>query len=68
MPTRPANLSQSDATRLFKAAAKANVVVRIEFRPDGTIIATTGRVAAPPAEDGSTDLDKWMEKQHANPA
>ena len=32
--------TQSDAKRLFKAALNAGVDVRLEFRPDGTIIAT----------------------------
>jgi hypothetical protein len=33
------------AARLFKAAVKAGVNVRLEFRPDGTIIATAYKPA-----------------------
>jgi hypothetical protein len=49
MPTRFAKFTQSDAKRLFKAAASAGVKVRVEFRPDGTIIAIADR---PPSSDG----------------
>jgi hypothetical protein len=38
MPTRFANFTQSQAKRLFKAAVCAGVTV--EFRADGTIVAT----------------------------
>jgi hypothetical protein len=38
MPTRLANFTQAQAKRLFKAAVSAGVTV--EFRPDGTIVAT----------------------------
>jgi hypothetical protein len=41
MSGRLAKFKQSDANRLFKAAMKAGVNVRVEFRPDGTIVATT---------------------------
>ena len=45
MSNRPTKFTQSDAKRFFKAAAKAGVDVRLEFRPDGTVVATTnGRV------------------------
>jgi hypothetical protein len=68
MSTRPNKFSQSQANRLVKAAAKAGVNMRLEFRPDGTIIAITGRVATPPMhEDADTELDKWMKKHHASP-
>jgi hypothetical protein len=45
MPTRLAKFSQSDAKRLFKAAVSAGVDVTLEFRPDGTIIATAHKTA-----------------------
>jgi hypothetical protein len=61
MPSAPAKVTQSDANRLFKAAAKAGVKVRLEFRPDGTIIATTVGTAP----DVGTELDEWMEKHNA---
>ena len=42
-----AKFTQSDAERLFKAAAKAGINVRVEFRSDHSIVVTT---------DKSTDL------------
>jgi hypothetical protein len=38
MPARFANFTQTQAKRLLKAAVSAGVTV--EFRPDGTIVAT----------------------------
>jgi hypothetical protein len=68
MSNRPAKFTQSDAKRLFKAAANAGVNVRVEFHPDGTIIASTGnRVTELVPKDADTDLDKWMKKHHENP-
>jgi hypothetical protein len=68
MSNRPAKFTQSDAKRLFKAAANAGVNVRVEFHPDGTIIASTGnRVTELFPNDADTDLDKWMKKHHENP-
>lgn len=40
-----AKFTQSDAERLFKAAAKAGVSVRVEFRSDRTIVVTTDKPA-----------------------
>jgi hypothetical protein len=40
-----AKFTQSDAERLFKAAANAGVSVRVEFRSDRTIIVTTDKPA-----------------------
>jgi hypothetical protein len=61
-----AKFTQSDAERLFKAAANDGVDVRVEFRPDGTIIASTGnRITELVPNDA--DLDKWMKKHHENP-
>jgi hypothetical protein len=45
MDSRLAKFTQSDAKRLFKAAVKAVVDVRLEFRPDGMIIATAHKPA-----------------------
>jgi hypothetical protein len=42
MPRRLAAFTQSQATSIFKAAAKAGVNARVEFRSDGTIIASIG--------------------------
>jgi hypothetical protein len=46
-----AKFTQSDAERLFKAAANAGVSVRVEFRSDRTIIVTTDK----PAESSGND-------------
>ncbi len=68
MRSRLARFTESDAKRLFKAAVKAGVDVRLEFRPDGTIIATSGSATAGAnSEDVDTELDKWMKKHHADP-
>jgi hypothetical protein len=68
MSNRPARFTQSDAKRLFNAAANAGVNVRVEFHPDGTIIASIGnRVTELVPNDADTDLDKWMKKHHENP-
>ena len=48
-----AKFTQTDAQRLFKAAAKAGVTVRVEFRPDRTIIVTTDKVAHQSGDEGS---------------
>jgi hypothetical protein len=53
MPARSANFTQAQAKRLFKAAVRAGVELTVEFRPDGTIIATAHK----PAElDGAETL------------
>jgi hypothetical protein len=49
MSTRLANFTQAQAKRLFRAAVSAGVTV--EFRPDGTIVATPHK----PAEVESAD-------------
>lgn len=38
-----AKFTLSDAGRIFKAARNAGVEVKVEFRPDGTIVAFTGK-------------------------
>jgi hypothetical protein len=69
MSNRPTKFTQSDAKRFFKAAAKAGVDVRLEFRPDGTVVATTnGAVSTVATDEAKNDLDSWMKKHHANPA
>jgi hypothetical protein len=45
MPRGRAKFTQTDAERLFKAAANAGVSVRVEFRSDRTIIVTTDKPA-----------------------
>jgi hypothetical protein len=65
MPRTKGKFTQSDATRLFKAAKKADVDVRIEL-PDGTVIATIGKVdTARTSEPMSADdlLHEWRRKR-----
>ena len=66
MRSRLTKFTQADAKRLFKAAVKAGVNVRVEFWPDGTIIASTvtGTTRLLP-EDVNGDLDTWIKKHHA---
>jgi hypothetical protein len=69
MSSRRPKFTQSDARRLFQAAATAGVNLRVEFRPDGTIIASTGNGGALPVIDSlNVDLDEWMKKHHASSA
>jgi len=53
-----AKFTQTDAERLFKAAANAGVSVRVEFRSDRTIIATTAEISKPPSEN-QEDRNEW---------
>jgi hypothetical protein len=53
MSRRAANFTQAHAKRLFKAAAAAGVDVTVEFRPDGTIVATAHK----PAEADAADFE-----------
>lgn len=67
MAKRPVNPTQSFTKRLFEAAAKVGLNVRVEFHPDGTIVATTTTAPMLPVpDDAATELERWM-KQHANP-
>ena len=65
-----AKFTQSDAGRIFKAARKAGVDVKVEFRPDGTIIATTGKAMASTTDEKLSvddELEQWQRKKsHAN--
>jgi hypothetical protein len=66
---RPTKLTEAKVTRLLKAARKADVNVRMEFRSDGTIIVTTAKGGDVSVSDNlNSDLDDWMKKNHANPA
>jgi CTP-dependent riboflavin kinase len=46
MPRRPTNITQSQATSIFKALKKAGVIVRVKL-PDGTIIEITDKLMTP---------------------
>ena len=64
MSGRVAKFTQADYHRIFKAAEKAGLNVRIE-RPNGTIITTTGK--SEENGNGNGALDKWMtEKQKSS--
>jgi hypothetical protein len=54
MRSRAGNITESHAKRLFKAAAAAGVDVTVEFRPDGTIVATTRKPAEPDTADSDS--------------
>ena len=69
MTGRSTKLTEAKVTRLLKAARKADVSVRMEFRSDGTIIVTTGKTGDVSVQNNlNSDLDDWMKKNHANPA
>jgi hypothetical protein len=53
--------------RLFAAAAKAGVDLRLEIRPDGTLIVGCKTTELSPI-CVDTELDKWMKARHENPA
>jgi hypothetical protein len=57
-----AKFTQSDAERLFKAAAKAGIKVRVEFRSDRTIIVSTDNVADFIDEPGRPDTPEEIRK------
>ena len=68
MAKRSANPAQSFAKRLFKAASKAGMNVRVELHPDGmTVVTTTSAPMLPVSDDAAADLDGWVRKHHANP-
>jgi hypothetical protein len=58
-----AKFTESDATRIFKAARKAGVDVQVVFRRDGDIVATTGK-AAPTRP--ATEANEWDEVLDGN--
>jgi hypothetical protein len=67
MSRKSAKFTQTDANRLFRAAVKVGIEVRVEFRPDGTIIASTGNSTTRLLpEDVNGDLDTWIKKHHAD--
>jgi hypothetical protein len=67
--SRPAKFTQAEVRRLFAAAAEVGINVRLEIRPDGTLIATCGcKTTEVPPKYADTELDTWMKKHHADPA
>jgi hypothetical protein len=69
MAKRPTNPAQSFAKRLFEAAAKAGVNVRVELHPDGmTVVTATTAPMLPASDDADIELERWMRKHHADPA
>lgn len=68
MPSRPVKFTQAEVVRLLAAAKKVGVNVRLEIRPDRTLVVTSGSKDTEVSPDGvDTQLDKWMKKHHANP-
>jgi hypothetical protein len=50
--------TEADIHRIFHAAVKAGVTVKLELRPDGTIVATTGK---PGEANGNGEANEWDE-------
>jgi hypothetical protein len=65
--SRPAKFTQAEIKRLFAAAAKAGVDLRLEIRPDGTLIVGCKTTEVSP-KCVDTELDEWMKARHANTA
>jgi hypothetical protein len=68
MSRRPAKFTQTQVSRLFAAAAKVGVNLRLEIRPDGTLIANSESKTTEPPTCVDTELDTWMKRHHADPA
>jgi hypothetical protein len=51
MSGHPARFTQSDLDRIFKAAKKVGVAVRVDIKPDGSITVVTGDAAGKVAPD-----------------
>lgn len=68
-PRKVASFTQAEIDRIFKAAEKTGLNVRIE-RPDGTVITTTGKAeTAVPVTTADDELEQWRRKKgHANQA
>ena len=62
-----AKFTQSDAERLFKAAAKAGINVRVEFRSDRSIVVTTDKSADLANEPRPSDSPEEIRKLHMKP-
>jgi hypothetical protein len=65
---RRAKFTEADAKRLFRAAAKAGLNVRVEFRLDGTIVAFTDNTTTAATINNPNELDEWMKNHHADPS
>ena len=57
-----AKFTQSDAERLFKAAAKAGINVRVEFGSDRSIVVTTDKSADLANEPRPSDSPEEIRK------
>jgi hypothetical protein len=57
MSRNRAKFTQSDVARILRGAEAVGVEVRMEFRPDGTIIVTKGRAA----EGEPIEANPWDE-------
>jgi hypothetical protein len=66
MPTAKVRWKESEVTRVFRAAEKAGKQVRVEIRPDGTLVATPLPKELP--ADSSTadaELERWRMNRDA---
>jgi hypothetical protein len=61
VPTAKVRWKESEVSRLFRAAKKEGVVVRVEIRPDGTLAAIPSVGSEPP-----NDLDAWISQKAPN--
>ena len=52
MPTAKVRWKESEVSRLFRAAKKEGVIVRVEIKPDGTLAAIPSVVSEPATEEG----------------
>jgi hypothetical protein len=54
MPRGKCKFTEAAVTRILKAATKANVIVWLEIKPDGTVIVRTDKSSLQaPASDGT---------------
>ncbi len=60
MSKRRARFTESEITRIFKAAAKANLDVRVQIAPDGSITIAPGT----PGELNGDAANPWDEVLH----
>ena len=62
MSKKYARYTQSDITRILKAAAAAKVDVRVRITPDGSITIATGM----PGETNADAVNPWDEVLHGS--
>jgi hypothetical protein len=60
MPTAKVRWRESEVSRVFRAAAKAGVQVRVDIRPDGTLSATPVLAPEPAEKEAANEWDKMI--------